>query len=549
MSVGDLARYTESIVLDWEMAKLIHHCQTEGDRKREICVWLRRQQVSFNEALVRLLSEEVGRTMACFGLPALELLSLIRYDTSRVGQEFHRKFLLETGDEPKESIVDMWVREVSGKAFASAHVRSAVKYLKARPFPPPTAEPVVIGGTVVNQEALISAWMSNQTPMAQRYHGQLRNCSCFWDVMVLIYRWHLEGKLLLPQEHALAVVTAFAKKFCSKFMRHTLEEASVKRLVAVFNGSAHPGKTGLPVGPQLLTEISVWLIAMEWPDWTIVSNKMMTMIEQQRWTGATSEKPEDVAEPEYGDVFPTGNDLKALADDFALQHIVPGMVAGPMSMIAKYRSYLSPVLDHAKYRTWFGRYLRQNGYLRYRVDVPQDDDFKDLESWSVKFRAWVSNPHVARTYGEWFASCKQLLEGHHVDLTGFAAAKPYQLVNYLYDQKKVPFKGHVWFTDGKPATCAADETSDTISTKAEETMALNITTTVALNGTPIQSLTTAQIADRIASEERELGQLESLQNKPNRVKKDIEDRRAKLAQLVAVLDAADEADTPKAAAE
>jgi hypothetical protein len=80
-------------------------------------------------------------------------------------------------------------------------------------------------------------------------------------------------------------------------------------------------------------------------------------------------------------------------------------------------------------------------------------------------------------------------------------------------------------------------------------MALNITTTVALNGTPIQSLTTAQIADRIASEERELGQLESLQNKPNRVKKDIEDRRAKLAQLVAVLDAADEADTPKAAAE
>jgi hypothetical protein len=66
--------------------------------------------------------------------------------------------------------------------------------------------------------------------------------------------------------------------------------------------------------------------------------------------------------------------------------------------------------------------------------------------------------------------------------------------------------------------------------------AIEVTTKTLVNGQDIATMKDADIYDLIASQEREIGKLESISNKPKRLVTEIEKRQAGIAALVAYLD-------------
>lgn len=561
-----LEAWVESIVLDWTVADKLAHARNRGEFEAHINSWIRDNQRGCSRGFLTLVFEGAHRAFETYTLAALELASLVRYDTSREGVSFHRLFRQAISDDVREEVLDEWVTTISGKKFSAANVRNAAAYIIANPFPnPPSVVPEPVAGKVDylphggdwTRDSIVALWLSRDSDAARVWKADLRGCHNFFKAVTVIYRWAMsvQTPLPLPEKYAWDVFREVAKKYCSRFMVHEVRDCDLKEVVQTYMDTAGPDVIQLGTDRDLTVKMGDWMKAQLYPDFGIHLQAAVLVLNQRKGRVKPAEtKPEAETEEsndqtELYDVKALArdgfkdSDVKDLADGFAEKCLKAGVVAEPSQMLSKYREYLRQVsFNTVSFRAAFGRYLRQNGYFRYNSDDPVTiggSCLVEMRVWGDKFIPWVSNPTTPRTYAEWFVACKLLFKVWSVDLSGFNSVKPYQLVNYLYDNKKVPFKGHVWFTDGKPEACASGETSDTISTKAEEPMALNITTTVTMNGTPIQQLTTAQIAAQIASEERELAQLEAITHKPKRVQKDIEDRRAKLQQLVDVLDAAD----------
>lgn len=66
--------------------------------------------------------------------------------------------------------------------------------------------------------------------------------------------------------------------------------------------------------------------------------------------------------------------------------------------------------------------------------------------------------------------------------------------------------------------------------------AINITTKTFINGEDVANMSDSQVYDLIAQQEKDIEKLESIKHKPKKLVKEIEDRKAGIAALVAYLD-------------